>query len=262
MTAFLASLGAPVRGFLVFLGDQAHLVFQTLRHALLLRTDQLRVVGTQLRLQIRFTALDALGLVVGLALLLGAVTLIQAFSQLSGLGAENYIGVLMVLIILRELGPLLTAVLVIGRSSTAIAAELGSMQLNGEVDALAAHGVNPYQYLLLPRWLGVMVSLFVLVVCFDAAALGGGFLVARLKYGMAFGIYMDSVRQTLSNADFIATLLKVVLFAGAITFHACHFGLGIRRSQTEIPQAVTKTVVSALVAVFLLDGFIAALFYF
>jgi len=259
---FLARLGKPVRGFLEFLGDQAHLVLRTLRFALLLRMDQLAVVGGQTKLQVRFTGLDALGLVSGTALLLGAVTLIQAFSQLSGLGAENYIGVLMVLIILRELGPLLTAVLIIGRSSTAIAAELGSMQLNGEVDALAAHGVNPYQYLLLPRWLGVLISVFVLVVFFDAAALAGGFLVARLKYGVTFGFFMDSVRQTLSNRDFVATLLKVVLFSGAITFHACHFGLRIRRSQTEIPQAVTRTVVTALVAIFALDGFIAALFYF
>lgn len=260
--AFLARLGAPLRGFLEFLGDQAHLVLRTLRHALLLRLDQLAVVGGQIRLQVRFTGLDALWLVSGTALLLGAVTLIQAFSQLSGLGAENYIGALMVLIILRELGPLLTAVLVIGRSATAIAAELGAMQLNGEVDALAAHGVNPYQYLLLPRWLGVLVSVFALVVFFDAMALGGGFLVAKLKYGVTFAFYMDSVRQALSNRDFAATLLKVALFSGVITFHACHFGLGIRRSQTEIPQAVTKTVVSALVAVFTLDGLIAALLYF
>jgi phospholipid/cholesterol/gamma-HCH transport system permease protein len=260
--AYLARLGAPVRGFLEFLGDQAHLVLRTLRHALLLRLGQVTVVGRQTKLQIRFTGLDALWLVSGTALLLGAVTLIQAFSQLSGLGAENYIGILMVLIILRELGPLLTAVLVIGRSSTAIAAELGAMQLNGEVDALAVHGINPYQYLLLPRWLGVLVSVFALVVFFDTAALAGGFLVAKLKYGITFGFFMDSVRQALSNRDFTATLLKVLLFSGAITFHACHFGLRIRRSQTEIPQAVTKTVVSALVAVFALDGLIAALFYF
>jgi phospholipid/cholesterol/gamma-HCH transport system permease protein len=260
--AFLARLGAPVRRFLEFLGDQGHLVYRTLHHALLLRLDQLAVVGGQVKLQIRFTGLDALWLVCGTALLLGAVTLIQAFSQLSGLGAENYIGALMVLIILRELGPLLTAVLVIGRSSTAIAAELGAMQLNGEVDALAAHGVNPYQYLLLPRWLGVLVSVFALVIFFDGAALGGGFLVAKLKYGVSFGFFMDSVRQALSNGDFAATLLKVLLFSGTITFPACHFGLGIRRSQTEIPQAVTKTVVSALVAIFVLDGLIAALFYF
>lgn len=260
--AFLVRLGAPVRGFLEFLGDQAHLLLRTLRHALLLRLDLLPVVGRQVGLQVRFTGLDALWLVGGTALLLGAVTLIQAFSQLSGLGAENYLGTLMVLIILRELGPLLTAILVIGRSATAIAAELGAMQLNGEVDALAVHGVNPYQYLLLPRWLGMLLSLFVLVVCFDAMALGGGFLVANLKYGVSVGFYLDSVRQALSNLDFAATLLKVFLFAGAITFPACHFGLRTGRSQTELPQAVTKTVVSALVAVFALDGLIAALLYF
>jgi phospholipid/cholesterol/gamma-HCH transport system permease protein len=262
MMAFLARLGRPVRGFLEFLGDQAHLVLRTLRAGFALRFDQLAVVGGQTSLQIRFTGLQAGVLVAGTALLLGAVTLIQAFSQLSGLGAENYIGTLMVLIIVRELGPLLTAVLVIGRSATAIAAELGAMQLNGEVDALAAHGVNPYQYLLLPRWLGVLVSVFALVVFFDAAALGGGFLVARLKYGITWGFFMASVRQSLSNLDFVATLLKVCFFSGAITFHACHFGLRVQRSQTEIPQAVTKTVVSALVAVFALDGLIAALLYF
>ena len=108
----------------------------------------------------------------------------------------------------------------------------------------------------------MLVSVFALVVFFDAMALGGGFLVAKLKYGVTFGFYMDSVRQSLSNRDFTATLLKVALFSGAITFHACHFGLRIRHSQTEIPQAVTKTVVSALVAVFALDGLIAALLYF
>ena len=259
---YLARLGAPVRGFLEFLGDQAHLVLRTLRHALLLRMDQLGVVASQTKLQIRFTGLDALWLAGGTALLLGAVTLIQAFSQLSGLGAENYIGVLMVLIILREMGPLFTAVLVIGRSSTAIAAELGAMQLNGEVDALAIHGINPYQYLLLPRWLGVLLALFILVVFFDTAALAGGFLVAKLKYGVTFGFFMNSVRQTLSNRDFFATVIKVLLFSGGVTFTACHFGLRIRRSQTEIPQAVTKTVVSSLVVVFALDGLIAALFYF
>lgn len=260
--AFLARLGAPVRGFLAFLGDQAHLVLQTLRFALALRLDQLGVVGGQVRLQIRFTGLDAAVLVLGTALLLGAVTLIQAFSQLSGLGAEHYIGPLMVLIILRELGPLLTAILVIGRSATAIAAELGTMQLNGEVDALAVHGVNPYQYLLLPRWLGVTASVFGLVVFFDAAALAGGLLVAKLKHGVTFGFFMESVRQSLSNGDFSATLLKVVLFSGAITFHAGHFGLRIRHSQTEVPQAVTRTVVSSLVAVFLIDALVAAFLYF
>lgn len=259
---FLARLGAPARRFLVFLGDQAHLLLQTLRYALTLRLDQLPLVGAQARLQIRFTGLDALLLTCGTALLLGGVTLIQAFSQLSGLGAENYIGLLMVLIIIRELGPLLTAVLVIGRSGTAIAAELGTMQLNGEVDALAAHGVNPYQYLLLPRWLGVSISIFALMVFFDASALAGGLLVARLKHGVTLGFFMDSVRDALMNRDLAATLLKVALFGGAITFHACHYGLGIRRSQTEIPQAVTKTVVSALVAVFLLDGLVAAFLYF
>ncbi|WP_306591709.1 ABC transporter permease [Geothrix sp. 21YS21S-4] len=259
--AFLARLGAPVRRFLAFLGAQARLCGSTIRHGAALRSGQWAVVGEQIRLQVRFTGLDAAGLVMGTAFLLGAVTLIQAFSQLSALGAERYVGALMVVIVLRELGPLLTAMLVIGRSATAMAAELGAMQLNGEVEALVVHGVDPYQYLLLPRWAGAVVSLFALVALFDGAALAGGFAVVRLNHGVTFGFFMESVRQSLSNLDFAATLLKVGLFGSAITFQACHFGLGIRRSRTEIPQAVTRTVVATLVSVFLVDGLVAALFY-
>jgi phospholipid/cholesterol/gamma-HCH transport system permease protein len=167
----------------------------------------------------------------------------------------------MVLNIIRELGPLLTAMLIVGRSSTAISAELSAMQLNGEMDALAAHGVNPYQYVILPRWIGAFISLFALVVFFDAAALAGGFLVAKLRYGLSFGFFMNSVRNSLSNRDFAATLVKILLFPVALTIPACHFGLKVRNSQTEIPQAVTRTMVSALLAVFVLDGIIAILFY-
>jgi phospholipid/cholesterol/gamma-HCH transport system permease protein len=257
----LSRLGAPVRGLLEDVGDQAYLAIRTVRYARRVRLDQLAVVSRQTGLQIQFTGLDSLWMVVGLGTLLGAVTVIQAFSQLSGLGAENYVGVVMVLIILRELGPLLTAIVIVGRSSTAIAAELGAMQLNGEVDALVVHGVNPYQYLLLPRWIGAFVSLFALVFFFDAAALAGGFLVSYLKYDVTFGFFMNSVRLALSNRDFAATLFKVVLFPAAITFPAFQYGLRVRHSQTESPQAVTKTVVFALLAVFVLDGLTATLFY-
>jgi phospholipid/cholesterol/gamma-HCH transport system permease protein len=258
----LAAVGRAVRRFLEHLGNLGRLTWLTVSHALLLRLEQLPLVLQQVRSQIRFTGLDALGLICGSALLLGAVTLIQAYTQLSGLGAEKYVGSLMVLIVIRELGPLLTAVVVIGRSGTAIAAEMGTMRLNREVDALMVHGVDPYQYLLLPRALGVVASSFALLVFFDATALLGGWFVARLKQEIAFGFFLHAVREALLNRDFLASLCKVGAFSGAIAFHAAYFGLRIRSSQTEIPQAVTKTVVTSLVAVLLADGLITALFYF
>ena len=253
--------GRAVRRFLEIRGDLAHLVGRTVRGLLLLDMRRLPVVNEQVRLQVRFTGLDALALVTAVGLGLGAVTVIQAFTQLSGLGAETYLGPILVLIVIRELGPLLAAILVIGRSATAISAELASMRLNDEVDALEAFGVDPHQFLLLPRAAGVILSLFCLMACFDAASLVGGFLVARLRFGLPLEAFLDSVRMALTPADLWLTPLKALLFGGAIAFHAAYYGLAVRRSQTEIPQAVTKTVVACFGVVFIFDGLLAALVY-
>lgn len=253
--------GRALRRFLEVRGDLAHLVARTLRGWLFMDFRRFQVVHEQVRLQIRFTGLDALGLVVAVGLGLGAVTVIQAFTQLSALGGESYIGTILVLIVIRELGPLLAAILVIGRSATAIAAELASMRLNDEVDALEAFGVDPHQYLLLPRALGAIISLFALMACFDAAALGGGFLVARLRFGLPLEAFLGQVRAALSYSDLWITPLKAFLFGGSIAFHAAYYGLAVQRSQTEIPQAVTRTVVACFGVVFVLDGLLAALVY-
>ncbi len=253
--------GRSVRRFLEVRGDLAHLVWRTVRGWLFMDFHRFRVVNEQVRLQIKFTGIDALTLVVAVGMGLGAVTVIQAFTQLSALGAEAYIGPILVLIVIRELGPLLAAILVIGRSATAIAAELASMKLNDEVDALEAFGIDPHQYLLLPRALGAVVSLFALMACFDAAALAGGFLVARLRFGLPLGPFLEGVRGALTYADLWITPLKAFLFGGAIAFHAAYYGLAVHRSQTEVPQAVTRTVVACFGVVFVLDGLIAALVY-
>jgi phospholipid/cholesterol/gamma-HCH transport system permease protein len=253
--------GRAVRRFLEVRGDLAWLVGRSLRDLLTLDLKRLPVLVEQVRLQIKFTGVDALLLVAAVGFGLGAVTVIQAFSQLSALGAEQYLGPLLVLIIIRELGPLLAAILVIGRSGTAIAAELGSMQLHGEVDALEAFGVNPHQYLMLPRALGVIFALFTLLCCFDAAALAGGFLVAKLKFGLPMKAFLDAIAGTLTNTDLGLTALKGFLFGGAIAYHAAYCGLTVKRSSTEIPQVVTRAVVASLGVIFVFDGLLAALVY-
>lgn len=254
-------LGRAVRRFLEVRGDLAWLVGRSLRDLLGLDLKRAPVLREQMVLQVRFTGMEALLLVSAVGLGLGAVTVIQAFTQLSALGAERYLGPLLVLIVIRELGPLLAAILVIGRSGTAIAAELASMQLNGEVAALEAFGVNPHQYLMLPRALGMILSLFALLCCFDAAALAGGFLVAKLKFGLPLQAFLDAIAGTLVNADLALTALKAFLFGGAIAYHAAYCGLAVRHSSTEIPQAVTRAVVASLGVIFFFDGLIAALVY-
>src|SRR2546422_8886870 len=120
--------------------------------------------------QIRFTATDAIGLVVLLSGILSFLVISQAVRELGQLGATDFIGTLIVVAIVRDLGPLITALTVAGRSGTALAAELATNRVLGEVRALEAMGIDPRQYLVLPRFFGSLVSVFVLLVVFDIVA--------------------------------------------------------------------------------------------
>ena len=260
MVGLIARVGFRVRRFLFLFGNLAWLLARSLRASLELDRKRSLVVLEQTLQQVRFTGLDAWPFVLFAGFGLGAITIIQAYTQLSSM-AERYLGSLLVVIVVRELGPLTAAVLVIGRSGTAIAADLGSMRLNQEVDALEAFGVDPFQYLLLPRLLGVSFSLFALLVMFDAAALAGGYAVAGPRFGMPMATFTRAIGDTLDNVDLALAVLKGTLFGVSVALIACYYGLGIQRSQTEVPQAVTRTVVVSLSAVLIIDSLIATLVY-
>ena len=259
--AWIATLGASVRRPLEHLGNVARLGWLTLRGLLLMRHTQLRAVGPVVKAQIRFTGIEALGLVCTFAMLLGAITLLQAYAQLEGFGPDRYTGLMLVAVVIRELGPVLAAVLVIGRSATAMAAELSAMKLNAEIDGLEVHGVDTVRYLLVPRLLGAMISVLALMAFLDLAALGGGFLVAHFRVGLPFPSFVDQIQASLTLRDILVTVLKGPVFGGCIALVACYSGLRVKAGPTEIPQAVTKAVVASLMTVFLIDGLIVAWLY-
>ena len=258
---FIEALGAAMRHFLEYAGDLAHLASKTVGGLLSLDRSRARSIGPAVKAQLRFTGENAVWLVAGAGAILGAVTLLQAYAQLADFGPGQYTGTLLSAVILREFGPVLAAVLVIGRSGTAIAAELATMRLGEEVDALEAHGVDPAQYLLAPRVLGVIASLFALMIFLDAAALLAGYGVAAGKLGTPWGVFWGQVRSAIEVRDFAITGLKSAVFGTLIALQSCYFGLSVKASQTEIPQVVTKAVVAALVSVFIADGLFVALLY-
>lgn len=258
---YVAPLGGGLRSGLARLGSLAWLGWVCLRQLLKLRTDQFGVIFDQTKLQVRFTALDALPLALLAALLLGGITLIQVYAQVSGFGAETYLSQLLAQLVIRELGPLLIAVIVIGRSGTAIAAEMASIKLNQEVDALSATGVNPIQYLLLPRLLGGIVSVFTLIVLFDVAALLGGFLLAWSRLPLSADFFGEALGAAIGWRELAITFSKAVTFGATIPLVCASCGLRVRQSSTEIPQAVTAAAVASLVAVFLLGAFLSVLIY-
>lgn len=260
-SAFSARLGARVRRALAAVGSLAWLSFQILRHTLSLRLDQLGVIWQVIRLQIRFTALDALPLAGLTALLLGGITLLQVYGNWASLGAEAFFSRLLAKMVVRELGPLMVGILVISRSGTAIAAEMATMKLSGEIDSLVVLGVNPYSFLLAPRVLGGMVSLFGLLIYFDAVALLGGFGLASLVQNVSFGAFLDALNTSIEMRELWITLVKGLCFGALIPLLSMAAGLRVKRATTEIPQAVTRAAVSSLVVLLLAGTLLSAVFY-
>ncbi|MGA2079854.1 MAG: ABC transporter permease [Holophaga sp.] len=255
------SLGAKVRLAFAQLGSLSWLLAQGAKGLLRLRPEQVRVVREVTRMQIRFTALDALPLCLLTAILLGGVTLLQVFGQLSAFGVERDLSQIMAQLVIRELGPLMVGILVLTRSGTAIAAEMASRKLSGELDALYVCGVDPIRYLLLPRLLGGVISVFSLVILFDTVALLGGFLVAWLRMPLSLTFYLDALGEAIGRRDLIATFTKCLVFGTAIPLICTSYGLRVKRSTTEIPQAVTKASVMSLLVLLLSGALLSVLIY-
>lgn len=261
MLPLAVRVGRSVRRALGHLGSLAWLAGECGRQALSVRPSQLGVLLQATRNQVRFTALDALPLVALTALLVGGVTLVQVLSQLSAFRPERSLSQFMALLVVRELGPVLVAILVVGRSGTAIAAEMASMKLGKEVDTLWAIGVDPVTALLLPRLAGGMVSVFTLMVLFDVIALFGGFAVATVSLPLSFHLYLHALGDAIGPAELLGTLLKAAAFGAAVPLVSAHAGLRLQASATEIPQAVTRAAVESMAAIFLLSTVISVAVY-
>jgi phospholipid/cholesterol/gamma-HCH transport system permease protein len=173
------------------------------------------------------------------------------FGQLSGYGAESYLSRLLAELVIRELGPLMVGILVIARSGTAVATELANRKLSGELASLWASGVDPFGYVLAPRLLGGVISMFSLVIVFDAVALLGGFLVASTRLPLSLRFFLDALAAAIGPRELLATFGKCLVFGAGIPLVCAFYGVRVRRSPTEIPQAVTRAAVGSLLVLVL-----------
>jgi phospholipid/cholesterol/gamma-HCH transport system permease protein len=211
--------------------------------------------------QVYFTGLEALPFLGLLALLLGFTVIAQSLPQLQGVGAHTLIGKILVISIVRELGPLITAMVAITRSGTAMATQMATNRITGEVEVLEAMGVDIFHFLVLPRVLGSMVSLFCMVVYFDVIALVGGFLVASTRLTMPFELYLQYIFESLLPLDLYISLSKSILFGLVIALFSCYHGLRARRAAYEIPMVARLGVIQSMFFVFVSSAVISALFY-
>ena len=208
--------------------------------------------------QIWFTAIQAVPLLVVLSSILSFLVISQATRELGRLGASELIGRLMVVAIVRELGPLLTALAVAGRSGTAIAAELSTNKVMGEIDALEGMGIDPLHYHVLPRFGAAILSVFGLVVLFDLVAVFAGLLAAG-GAGMAAARYFEIVLASLTFRDAWLTAVKGLVFGIVLGILPSYRGLSVGRSPTEVPIAASRAVVGSILAIFILSGIFVVL---
>ena len=212
--------------------------------------------------QIYFTGVQALRVVTFVSLTLGTIVIVQAGSK-AGLiaGGLDFVVDILVLVILREIGPLLTAFIVIGRSGTAIATELGNMIVAREMEAIAAMGINPIYFVVTPRIIGVTLAVFFLSIYFNFVALIGGFVVSKLTLTLTFDAFLRELLSSLSATDFGVGILKSVVFGILIALTCTYHGLSVRLSPIEVPQAATRGVVSAILSCVMFNVILTLLLY-
>jgi phospholipid/cholesterol/gamma-HCH transport system permease protein len=203
------------------------------------------------------TAVPIAGLI---AFLISVIIAYLSAQQLRRFGAEIFVVDLVTIGVLREMGVLLTSIIVAGRSGSAFAAELGSMKLNAEVDALYATGVDPFEVLVLPRLLGLMIALPLLTIIADIIGLMGGALLCRYLLDIPITQYLTRVNEAISPTTFWVGLLKAPVFAVLIGMAGTYRGMQVQGSSRELGRLTTVAVVQSIFLVILADALFAVLF--
>jgi len=205
--------------------------------------------------QIYFSGVQAVDTVAILAAMAGLIIVVQ--TTVAGAGSQ-WLGRILVWTVVREVGPLLAAIVVVARSGPAVATELASMRLRGEIDALWVMGIDPLAYLIVPRLVGLTVGLMALIVWFQGVAVAGGLALGALTMGdPSLLAAFSAIPTELRLSDIGQVFVKSLFFGGAVAASACYRGYLDHSSPTEIPQAATAAVMQSLLAIFLIDGVVA-----
>ena len=217
-------------------------------------------IGLTLR-QMVLDGVRSLPIVSITALFTGMVLAFQTAYQINRFGAEIYVGGIVAMSMFRELGPVLTALVVAGRVGAGITAELGSMRVTEQIDALESMGVDPYNYLVAPRLVAAVLMMPVLTVYADFIGYFGGFLVGVFKVGLDARQFIDRTIQIVEPGDILSGLSKTFVFGAIIAIVGCHMGFKSRGGAQGVGQATTLSVVVASILILIADYFMTSILY-
>ena len=222
------------------------------------RPGRLRLTATLV--QMEQTGLDAMPIVGLLSFLIGVVMAYQGADQLRRFGAEIYTVNLLGVAILRELGVLLTAIIIAGRSGSAFTAQIGTMQVNQEIDALRTLGLDPVEVLVLPRLFGLVLTLPLLVFFADAMGLIGGGLMTWASLGISAPQFLEQLRGAITEWTLWVGVIKAPFFAAIIAMIGCYEGFNVTGSADSVGRLTTQSVVESIFVVIVADAAFSILF--
>jgi len=202
---------------------------------------------------------NALPIVALLSLLLGLIMAFQSAYQLQQFGANIFVANLVGISMAREFGPMMTAIILAGRSGSAIAAELGTMQVQEEIDALTTMGIEPIRFLVLPRLVAILLMGPMLTLMADLIGIFGGFIIGTLYMDLSVESYINQTLIAVRFSDFVHGLLKSAVFAWIIGTIGCHCGTNIEGGASGVGQATTRAVVISIFMIIVTDSIFATI---
>jgi len=211
--------------------------------------------------QAKFIGYDSIPIVSVIAFFVGMIISMQSAYQLEKFGATIYVANLSTVSTVRELAPLLTAIIIAGRSGSAITAEIATMKVSEEVDALTTMGFNPIHFLVVPRTLAMLVMLPCLTVIADFLGIAGGYLFAMTSLDLTSVRYLNQVESALTFKDLSSGLIKSFVFAGIIAINGVYQGFSAKGGADSVGLSTTQSVVVSIFLIILADLFFTVLFY-
>jgi len=261
ITGFIRGIGEWVAGFLrefvtetSFTGEISLRLFQTLLHPGTLRWRDTLVIAEK-------AGANAVAITGLLGFLIGTILAFQIAAAMRQFGAQVFVADLVVIVLFRELGPLLTAFLLTSRSASAFAAELGTMKVNEEIDALVTMGLEPVQFLVLPRLVAVLCVIPLLTVFNQLLGLIGCGLVMA-TWDVPASIFLERIRNAATLTDFFGGLVKTFVFGAIVAGIGCLRGLQTGTGPTAVGDSATRAVVSGMIGIIATDGVFAVVYYY
>ncbi|MFH0917517.1 MAG: ABC transporter permease [Candidatus Omnitrophota bacterium] len=254
---FFMDLGRKILSFMYFFGGLASLTVQTVY-----QTFKPPYKYGQIVEQSKKAGYDSLPIVSVVALFIGFIFALQFGYFMQRIGSEMYIASLVALAIVRELGPVITALIVAGRVGAANTAELGSMQVTEQIDALETLATNPVKYLVVPRFVALAIMLPLLTIYANIVGILGSYFICVVKLGITSSMYMNMTFSALAYKDLSTGLFKSLVFGMVIALVSCYEGFNVDGGAAGVGRATTRSVVFSFLMILAADCLITALFYF